>query len=262
MQSKPFLQHQHDGLAYLTSPLFSPSTSHALTQATHGASQGAFAQGNFSYRVEDDPKAVDANYAALKRAVGYTQLAIPRQVHGCDCQEIAEVTPSEAPEADALWTRTSGMAVGILTADCVPILLEMRDDANTVCAVAAIHAGWRGALANIVGQTLAQMRAALPELSPHTSRALIGASICTTCFEVGADVADQFREKGYDAIIHLHNGVYSLDLWALTSLQLRACSLQTHHIATVGHCTRHDAGYFSYRRSPQTGRNLSLVCMP
>lgn len=262
MQREPFLQHQHEGVAYLTSTIFAPTTRHALTRATHGASQGAFARGNFSYRVEDDPKAVDANFAALKRAVGYAQLAIPRQVHGCDCQEIAEVMPSVIPEADALWTKTAGMAVGILTADCVPVLLEMRDEANQVRAVASIHAGWRGALADIVGQTIAQMRTAVPELSPQTSRALIGASICAACFEVGAEVADQFRAKHYDTIIHAHNGVYSLDLWALTSLQLRACSLQTHHIATVGHCTRHDAGYFSYRRSPITGRSLSLVCMP
>ena len=111
---------------------------------------------------------------------------VVRQVHGI---RVVRVTGAEGitdlalQEADALVTQTPGLAVGVRTADCVPLLIEREDGS----AVAAVHAGWRGLVAGVIGKAAAALGAPEVALRVH-----MGPSIGPCCFEVGPDVAERF----------------------------------------------------------------------
>lgn len=123
--------------------------------------------------------------AALK--LGPDSLATVRQVHGCHVVTLDGKPGGEAPpQADALVTRCPGVALGILTADCVPVLLA---DA-TAGVIGAAHAGWRGALAGVVAACVGAMGAL--GARPADIHAAIGPAIAGRNYEVGADVFNTF----------------------------------------------------------------------
>ena len=119
-----------------------------------------------------------------------------RQVHGATVHVVQDATPDSAPRppADALATRTPGLALTVVTADCVPILLA--DPASG--AVAAVHAGWRGTAADVAG---AAVRALGREfgVAPAGLIAAIGPSIGACCYEVGEELLDAFASAGHDS---------------------------------------------------------------
>ena len=149
-------------------------------------------------------------------------------------------------EADALITATAGTAVSIRTADCYPILLA---DSKTH-AVAAIHAGWRGTAAGIVGKALERMGAEFGT-NPADVSAAIGPGIGICCYEVGAEVASQFglSEKG------------KIDLAAANCRQLLDKGVPAANIETIRACTFCNAEqFFSYRRDGEkAGRMISFI---
>ena len=151
-------------------------------------------------------------------------------------------------DADALIENTPGVAVGVKTADCVPVLLA--DPVKR--AVAAIHAGWRGTAAAIVPAAIRAMAAEFGT-RPEDLHAAIGPCIRACCYEVGAEVAKEFG-------IVTPNRV-NLDLTHLNRSQLSAMGVEPSHISIEGGCTRcHAAEYHSYRRDGQTaGRMISWI---
>jgi len=154
-----------------------------------------------------------------------------RQVHGRQYLEVSATTPSPAGEADALISMSPGVAVGIATADCVPILLTTAG-AETV---AAIHAGWRGTLADIVGTVVS----ALEErgVEPAQLEAAIG--------------------PGEDG----REGHGMLDLPQLNLILLARAGVPKGAIHLTGHCTFCTGdGYASYRRQGKdAGRQISWI---
>ena len=142
-----------------TSPMHAATEPEALTspaiQAPHGfftrrggVSHGPFASLNCSLSSADDPAHVAENRARVARHLGADTLLGAHQVHGATAiTATGPWKPGEGPRADALVTATPGLALGIITADCTPVLLH--DPAARV--VAAVHAGWRGALAGVEG---------------------------------------------------------------------------------------------------------------
>ena len=154
--------------------------------------------------------------------------------------------PGCAGEADALLTRTSGVALSIRTADCYPILIADKGSR----AVAAVHAGWRGTAVEIVKKAVAMLR---EEFGGQTSDifAVIGPGIGACCYEVGPEVAAQFGRKraGY------------LDLAAVNRRQLLEAGVPGEQIDAVGGCTFCEAEmFYSYRREKeQAGRMVSFI---
>lgn len=180
-------------------------------------------------------------YAELDQS----SMASLKQIHSNRCLE-AQKTGS-AGEGDALITRMSSLSVSVRTADCFPILLA---DPETR-AVSAIHAGWRGTAAGIVGSTLARMHSEFGTTSKNV-RAAIGPGIGACCYEVGAEVAHQFGT----GLIGSH-----LDLAAENRSQLIAAGLDMAHIQAVGGCTScNPAQFFSWRRDRDpNGRMISFI---
>lgn len=140
---------------------------------------------------------------------------------------------------DALVCTVPGVVVGVHTADCVPVLLY---DAEARL-VAAVHAGWRGVVAEIVPKCIAVMES----LGASTARicAVIGPAICDRCYEVGHEVASNFPPQAVSVI----DGREHVDLPSAVVMQLLECGLRRDSLQASGECTRcHPDRYFSARR--------------
>jgi YfiH family protein len=172
-----------------------------------------------------------------------------RQVHGCEVVHVTDRIASEAPAGDALVTDCPGVLITVTTADCTPVLL--LDPVRH--AVAAIHAGWRGTVAGIVGKTVAAM-VSLFGSDPKTLRAGIGPTIGPCCYEVGREVweaAEQRFSYGHRAVHHDTEKPDSahLDLPGLNTLQLIEAGLLPAQIHSSGLCTScGQDDFYSYRR--------------
>ena len=182
------------------------------------------------------------------------------QVHGATVHIIGEGASTPAPPAagDGLWTRRAGLPIAVRVADCVPILLWDP----VAGAVAAVHAGWRGTAADIVGAAL-EVGAALG-VQPERTLAAIGPCISGARFEVGPEVVAALRGLGLeDDAFGLHTGAGGrphVDLRAANrALLLRAGALDR-HIEDLGGCTFDQPERFhSWRRDREAAGRLRGV---
>ncbi len=180
-------------------------------------------------------------------------LALPRQVHGT--RVMSAVSAAARPAADALATGTPGFLVGVVTADCMPVLLVDRRRR----VVAAVHAGWRGAAAGMLEAAVAHLRVAFGT-RPDELEAAIGPAVAGCCYEVGAEVVEAFGARG-DATAPAWTRRGSrrhLDLRIAARCLLEAAGVGS--VAVLGPCTACGPGYHSYRRDgARTGRQLSFA---
>lgn len=181
----------------------------------------------------------------------------PRQVHGDRVTDAAACAREPAPEADAVVSRLADVPVGVVTADCVPLLLAARDGR----AVAAIHAGWRGLAAGVIA---AGVRALASGPEAGGCVAAVGPHAGPCCYEVDAPVLDALRASGApglgEAVRTARPGHWWLDLGALAEAQLRAAGVGEVGRVTPG-CTVCDTERFeSHRRDgPRAGRLVHWV---
>ncbi|HEX4952191.1 MAG TPA: polyphenol oxidase family protein [Thermoanaerobaculia bacterium] len=169
-----------------------------------------------------------------------------KQTHSAD---VLLAAPGACGEGDALWSDRSDLALAITTADCVPVLL-----AGAGC-VAAIHAGWRGIVGNIVLHAIARLPVASERL-----RAWIGPAIGPCCYEVGEDVAHAVETAAGSPVIHPGRAARPhLDLVAAVEAQLHARGVTA--IERLSPCTRCNAeSWHSYRRDgAAAGRNWAFL---
>lgn len=161
---------------------------HAFFTRVGGVSKGLYASLNGGLGSQDAPERVAENRARM-----CAQLGLPRdrlvslyQVHSADVVTVEAPFAAERPKADAMVTRVPGLALGIATADCGPILFA--DPENGV--VGAAHAGWKGALTGVIGATVSAMEA----LGARRSRivAVLGPTIGQASYEVGPDFVARF----------------------------------------------------------------------
>lgn len=221
------------------SPLLSrvPGLVHGFTDREGGVSEGRYATLDMASKWGDAPEAVAENRRRVAAAGGFTlaQLVLARQVHRTTTLHALAV--DDGSEADALWCRTADRrVVGVLTADCVPVLVADREGTLAL----AIHSGWRGTAANIVGAAIAALA-----IEGERLVAAIGPCIEQAAFEVGPEVAAQF-----DASLVDDRGPRPhLDLVEAVRLQLIGAGLEPTAIDRVGACTHaHPERWFSYRR--------------
>lgn len=210
---------------------------------------------NSSNAVGDDEAAVRMNLSRLARAAGVApeRLRFVKQVHGARVVEAATATPET--EADALWTDQAGVAVGVRTADCLPVLIE-----DPRGRVAAVHAGWRGVLAEIVARTLEQLVERGAQVSEL--KVAIGPCIQRCCFEVDGDLPARFQAAFGDGVLVLskESAKPHLDLPFAVKQTLARLGVPEGHMVALPQCTRCDERFFSHRREHGiTGRHLSFI---
>ena len=156
---------------------------HGFFTRRGGVSAGPYSSLNCSLSSADDPACVAANRTAVAETLGAHRLLGLTQVHGADAITVTEPwEPGAGPRADALVTCLPGVGLGVITADCTPVLLA--DPAAGV--IGAVHAGWRGALAGVLEATVAAMHA----LGATRITAAIGPCIRQPSYEVRADLRD------------------------------------------------------------------------
>jgi polyphenol oxidase len=242
-----------------------PDTSicHGFIGRAGGVSTGAFASMNLSYWVGDDERAVDTNWERLRREVPDLKLvARLNQVHGNVVHAATRDTATLRPPGDGIVTAEPGVMLGIFSADCVPIL--MVDSKRKVAG--ALHAGWRGVIADIAD---AGVRA-MVQLGARASdiRAAMGPSIGECCFEVDAELGDRFGREIAGARNHTRAGRPGkalIDLRAVVRDQLERAGLAPANIASIGPCTRCARDRFFSRRAAggqTTGLQMSFVGFP
>lgn len=247
----------------MTSPVLGTlrGVRHGFFGRLGGVSTGEFASLNVSFSGDDTPASVTENRARVAGAFGCdpTALVTVRQVHSAKVETISGPLDAPLPEADALVTSTPGLLLGILTADCTPILLA--DEEARV--VGAVHAGWKGALANIMAETIAAMEA----LGARAERmhAAIGPTISGPNYEVGPAFAAEVIGMAPDAapFFHARPGEREhFDLPGYVAAQLRAGGVG--NVADLGLCTYAEPErFFSHRfathRGTRTGRQISVI---
>lgn len=207
---------------------------------------------NVCHYVGDEQAHVAACRALLCHELGIesSRLVVPRQTHS---PRVAVITslPAAPEDVDAVVTRLSDVAIGVSTADCVPVVLA---DAEAG-VIAALHAGWRGALAGIVEATIAAMQSL--GARPGRITAALGPCICAGCFEVGEEVAALFPASCVS-----RDGVKPhVDLPAYVTGLLQAAGLPEAQIAPPPSCTRcHPESLFSARaQGTASGRIFTAI---
>lgn len=252
----------------LTAPELSKASGvrHGFFTRRGGVSDGLFASLNCGFGSGDDPARVAANRDAAAEilGVGAGNLVTVYQTHSADVI-VAEMPwkPADAPKADAIVTRTPGLAVAVLTADCAPVLLA---DAEAG-VVGAAHAGWRGAIGGVIEATVAGM-VSLGARADSTV-AVVGPCILQSSYEVGPEFEQTFlADDPANARFFAPSsraGHAMFDLQGYAAMRLERAGLGAVERLSLDTCGDEDR-FFSYRRAvkrgeKQYGRGISAVAI-
>jgi YfiH family protein len=239
---------------------------HGFFTRQDGASEGIYASLNCGFGSDDVAENVAENRrrVASRLGVAADRLVTVRQVHSPKVITAeASWTPDEAPEGDAAVTTVRGLAIGILTADCTPILFA---DAEAG-VIGAAHAGWRGAKSGIIEAVVHRME----QLGADRKRicAAIGPTISQNAYEVGTEFEEAFCADDNDNRVFFTTktagGKPHFDLPAYCREALKRAGLR--HIDSLEHCTcENESLFFSYRRSVHRGegdygRQISAIVL-
>jgi hypothetical protein len=224
-----------------------------VTDRRGGRSSSPYDSFNLGDHVGDRPEDVAANRARAARELGVAvdRLVWMEQVHGATVTVVDGPRESPVPASDAMVTATPGLVLGVLAADCVPVLL-----ADPVAGVvAAAHAGREGVRLGVVGAALAAM--ADLGARPERTSALLGPAVCGACYEVPAGLAAEVERVAPGSAVRTRRGTPGLDLRAGLDGVLRRLGLP--EVVHDPRCTVEDRRLFSYRRDRTTGRQAGLV---
>lgn len=238
-------------LEILTSDTLSPLR-HGFFTRRGGASSGIYSGLNCGGGSGDQTEIVAINRARVAKAMDVEPRALVgvHQVHSADVLRVSDLEMDTRPHrADAMVTDLPGIALSVLSADCMPVLLADQEAG----VIGAVHAGWRGALAGVLEATLDAMEdlgADRAEIS-----AVIGPCISQRAYEVGPEFLDAFmaEDPGYTWFFANGNeGRYLFDLPGFGLHRLRESGVG--HAEWTRHCTYSQADqFYSYRRSVHAG---------
>ena len=262
-----FPLHAQRGAAYLTAPNI--PARHAFSTRLGGVSTGVLESLNLSVRRGDTPENVRENWRRLGAAAGLdlTRAVYAKQVHSADVR-IAHAADAQPPEmeprftCDGFVTNEPDVPLAVFMADCLPALLH--DPAAGV--IGAVHCGWRGSVADILGAAVAQMCA----LGAHPAdiRAAIGPGIGACCFEVGPEVvaaAEALLGAPLGALVRptaggREKGVkFHVDLQGIGVRLLTDAGLSPENVIDSGICTKCCADEFWSHRATDGRRGVQAA---
>ncbi len=246
---------------YLTSETL--RVTHGFFGCANGVSTGIYAGLNCGRGSGDDAQAVQTNYEIVAAEMGINEknLFSLCQIHSTEVVEITANSQSkQRPKADAMVTKLGGAALGIVTADCVPVLF-FDPDSNII---GAAHAGWNGAVSGIIGNTIEAMVGL--GAKRENIRACVGPCISQTAYEVGQEFFENFLDADQNNAQFFINGQagkyqFNLPRFVITNLRHQ----EIHSTDWIEKCTyANDSEYFSYRRTTHRnevdyGRQISVI---
>ena len=237
---------------------------HAFFTRRGGVSTGIYHSLNCGFGSGDDPTSIHTNraraMAALDMPIG--ALSTCHQHHSAEVAVI-DIVPEEPPRVDALVSTCPGIALGILTADCAPLLFANSSDQ----VIGAAHAGWRGALGGIAEATVDAMIE--QGARPDNIVAVIGPAIGLASYEVGPEFPEPFLEQDSSNATFFQagerDGHFMFDLQGYVAARLTRLSLREVLRLDSDTCAD-EANFFSYRRSyhrkeQDYGRMLSTIAL-
>lgn len=234
---------------------------HGFSTRRGGVSRGVWSELNLGALRGDEPERVAENWRRFCAAAGVDPGRVVRvkQVHGDRICAVTEQGLAETQEADGLVTDAAGVALAVLTADCIPVLLC---DPERGC-VAAVHSGWRGTALAICAKAVEQMIRGYG-CRPDRMLAAVGPGICPSCFETDADVPEAMTAalgaRVNDCIRPLGAGRYRVDLKGIVTRTLTDAGLDRAHIDVSRHCTAcMGETYWSHRRLGDRRGSMAAV---
>lgn len=243
-----------------------PGLSHGFFTREGGQSTGIFASLNCGLGSGDDKEIVRRNREVVAAALGVAepQLLTAHQVHSPDAIVVSGPWNSpDRPKADALVSTTPGLGIGVLTADCGPVLFA--DPQARV--IGAAHAGWKGALTGVTGRTLELMEA--QGAKRHNIIAVIGPLISRAAYEVGPEFPARFTDvdpanaRYFTPSVRAGHAMFDLPAYLEDRLKREGAG----QVVNLSLCTFGDeARFFSYRRSTHRketdyGRQISAIAL-
>ena len=240
----------------------------AFSTRLGGVSTGDLASMNFAINRGDDPANVRENYHRMAGALGISEdhFVLSQQTHTTNLRVVTEVDAGKGvtrkrdyTDIDGLLTDVPGLVLVTSFADCVP--LYFLDPVKK--AIALSHSGWRGTVAGMAACMVLYMQEHFHS-RPEDLVTAIGPSICADCYEIGEDVAEQFRGHFPEKVLQKGKtpGKYQLDLWQANRSILLNAGVLPEHIAVTDVCTCHNPEYlFSHRASHGQRGNLAAFLM-
>jgi len=237
---------------------------HGFFTRVGGMSDGIYSTLNCAYGSQDSADSVTANRGKVAETldVAPENIVTVKQVHSNKVITVDKTWPRErAPEGDAMVTKQKGIGLGILTADCAPVLFAAKKSR----VIGAAHAGWKGAIGGVLEATVAAMTALGAEANDIT--AAIGPCIGPQSYEVSEDfikpflAQDEANAKFFKPGARAGHLIFDLPGYAATRL---AAAGVGKIIDTKQDTLTNDSAFFSYRRStirkePDYGRQISLI---
>jgi len=250
---------EKNGAVYFVFENMEGMVRHGFSSRIGGVSQGYFAAMNLGLYTDDNPLAVQENRRRFCDAAGFDVNSISglRQQHTTDMIRVDE-NPVMDMHGDGLVTNIPGQVLTTYYADCVPLLFY--DPVKKV--IANCHAGWRGTVHNMAGVAVQRMVAEYG-CNPRNILAGIGPSICQRNFEVGPEVAQEFKDLlpfCGDFVYNSDNkpGKFHIDLWGINRASLMAAGVLKENIEVAGLCTFDDEVHFySHRRNGKQRGSLA-----
>lgn len=260
------------GKTYINTMLQAPSLSklarvrHAFFTRAGGVSDGPYASLNGGVGSNDAPEKVAENRARMAAALGVSpdRFVTPYQVHSADVVEVDEPWTRETrPRADAVVTRKPGLAIGVSTADCGPLLFADEDAG----VIGAAHAGWRGAFTGVIEATIAAME----KIGADRARIAValGPTIRQPNYEVGPEFVERFLAADIDNARFFtpsdRDGHAMFDLTGYIADRIQRAGIVNY--ADLGLCTYAEPDrFFSYRRTtqrgePDYGRHINAIAL-
>lgn len=253
-----FKLNKVEEVQYYTSPLIESTgfVKHFFSTRKGGVSEGFYKSLNLGIFTNDLSNNIDENFKRILKAsrMENSKITYLFQVHGNRFYFVDENNFEDicGKDGDAIITSSKEIALGVFTADCVPIILV--DTKNKVVAV--VHAGWKGTYQGTVEQVIKFMIDKM-KCNAENIIAALGPAIGPCCFEVGEEVAKKF------SLVTNRDGKYFVDLWSENKEQILKCGVKENNIEISNLCTMcNDEMFFSYRRdNGKTGRLGTFVEM-
>lgn len=245
---------------------------HGFSTKLGGVSEGKFASMNFAFTKGDNPEHVRENYRRMAEALGVDEdrMVLSWQTHTTNVRKVTGADAGKGlkkerdyRDVDGLITNIPGITLVTFYADCVP--LYFLDPVHK--AIGLSHSGWRGTVNRMGRVTLTAMEREFGT-KPADVIACIGPSICGDCYEIGAEVAEEFQktfcgEKQALFLAEKGGGKYLLDLWQANRIVLEEAGILPEHLEITDICTHCNSDFlFSHRTMGNERGNLAaFLCL-
>ena len=261
------------GVPFLQFPMLEETgmVIHGFSTRLGGVSKGEWSSMNLSFTRGDREADVRENYRRIGEAIGFScgALVCSDQTHTTNIRVVTEADRGKGftrardyTDMDGLITNVPGLVLATFYADCVP--LYFADPKKKVIGLS--HSGWRGTVGKIGKKTVERMQEEYG-CKPADIRAVIGPSICQSCYEVSLDVIEEFQRAFSEETWPLlykknENEKYQLDLWKANEIILKEAGIATEHLAVTDRCTCCNPSLlFSHRASRGKRGNLGAFLM-